>query len=84
MVLCWSVGPAAGGRIVLIMLESPCNFWCSRQCSVRSLQAHDRDEEEGVSVTSVRVEDAMVARQTSWKKKTKIYFTNQSKEESYK
>ena len=43
-----------------------------------------RDEEEGVSVTSVRMEDAMVARQTSWKKKTMIYFTNQSKEESTK
>jgi hypothetical protein len=28
------------------------------------------------------MEDAMVARKTSWKKKTKIYFTNQSKEES--
>jgi hypothetical protein len=28
------------------------------------------------------MEDAMVARQTSWKKETKIYFTNQSKEES--
>ena len=30
------------------------------------------------------MEDAMVARQTSWKKKTMIYFTNQSKEESTK
>ena len=84
LVLCWSVVPAAGSRIVLIVLESPCNFWCSRQCSVRSIQAHDRDEEEGVFAISLRMEDAMVARQTSWKKKTKIYFTNQSKEESYK
>ena len=80
--VCWSVVPAAGCKIVMIMLESPCNFWCSRQCSVRSIQAHDRDEEEGVFAISLRMEDAMVARQTSWKKKTKIYFTNQSKEES--
>ena len=43
-----------------------------------------RDEEEGESLTSVRAEDAMVARQTSRKKKTMIYFTNQSKEESTK
>ena len=70
LVLCWSVVPAAGSRIVLIVLESPCNFWCSRQCSVRSIQAHDRDEEEGVFAISLRMEDAMVARQTSWKKKT--------------
>ena len=39
-------------------------------------------KEGGESLTSIRAEDAMVARQTSKKKKTMIYFTNKSEENS--